>query len=207
MPFISIALYGLFAFSGTPVAPVSAPTTELSADVATTSALALKDSAVVIRPKTADTEPLSVLMTSYNAVPEQTDGNPLVTASGAASNPEVIAARSVDLAGELPFGTVVAIEYTHKDTENCHFSAVESLIGYRVIGDSMNSRMRNKIDILLDRTDTVTVHGKDINPSLALGLCKGVTVRVVGRIKVSDIPATQEALRKMIEGDSLAINK
>ena len=197
---------GFFAFSGTPSAPVSAPTTELSADVATTSALALKDSAVVIRPSDT-TEPLSVLMTSYNAVPEQTDGNPMVTASGAVSNPEVIAARSVDLAGELPFGTVIAVEYDGKDTENCRFHAVEGLIGYRVIGDSMNSRMRNKIDILLDRADTVTVHGKETNPSLALGLCKGVTVRVVGRIKVSDIPDTQEELRKMIEGDSLAINR
>ncbi|HRH24409.1 MAG TPA: hypothetical protein PK109_02365 [Candidatus Paceibacterota bacterium] len=206
MSILSIALMGFFAFSGTPSAPVSAPTTELSADVATTSALALKDSAVVIRPSDT-TEPLSVLMTSYNAVPEQTDGNPMVTASGAVSNPEVIAARSVDLAGELPFGTVIAVEYDGKDTENCRFHAVEGLIGYRVIGDSMNSRMRNKIDILLDRADTVTVHGKETNPSLALGLCKGVTVRVVGRIKVSDIPDTQEELRKMIEGDSLAINR
>ncbi len=207
MSILSIALMGFFAFSGTPQAPVSAPTTELSADVATSSALALKDSAVVTRPTTDDTEPLSVLMTSYNAVPEQTDGNPMVTASGAVSNPEVIAARSVDLAGELPFGTVIAIEYDGKDTENCRFHAVESLIGYRVIGDSMNSRMRNKIDILLDREDTVSVHGKETNPSLALGLCKGVTVRVVGRIKVSDIPDTQEELRRMIEGDALAFNR
>lgn len=198
---------GFFAFSGTPQAPVSAPTTELSATVATTSAIALKDSAVVTRPKTDTAEPLSVLMTSYNAVPAQTDGNPLVTASGATSNPEVIAARSVDLAGALPFGTVIAIERTGKDTEGCRFHAVEDQIGYRVIADSMNARMRNKVDILLDSTDTVVVHGKEINPSLALGLCKGVTVRVVGRIKVSDIPATQEELRKMIEGDVLAINR
>lgn len=207
MPILSIAFMAIFAFSGTPAAPVSAPTTEIEAPVAATSTLALKDSAVVIRPKTTDTGSLSVLMTSYNAVPGQTDGNPLVTASGATSNPEVIAARSVDLAGDLPFGTVIAIERSAKDSEGCRFHAVEDLIGYRVIADSMNSRMRDKIDILLDSSDTVTVHGKEINPSLALGLCKGVTVRVVGRIKVSDIPATQEELRKMIEGDALAINR
>jgi hypothetical protein len=38
-------------------------------------------------------------------------------------------------------------------------------------------------------------------------MCSDVTVRVVGRIKVSDIPETQEELRKMIEGDSIAFNK
>src|SRR5690349_4884131 len=132
MPILSIAFMAIFAFSGTPVAPVSAPTTELSASVATTSAVALKDSAAVARTKD-DAGAISVLLTSYNAVPSQTDGNPLVTAAGVASNPEVIAARSIDLAGDLPFGTVIAIERTGKDSEGCRFNAAENLIGYRVI--------------------------------------------------------------------------
>lgn len=198
---------GFFAFSGGPTAPVQATTTELSAPVAATSTVALKDSAAIARTKADDADTLSVLLTSYNAVPAQTDGNPLITASGAASNPEVIAARSVDLAGDLPFGTVIAIDRAGKDTEGCRFNAVEGLIGYRVIADSMNARKRDQVDVLLDSTDTVTVHGKETNPSMALGMCHGVSVRVVGRIKVSDIPATQEELRKMVEGDALAINK
>ena len=35
----------------------------------------------------------TVTLTAYNAVPAQTDSNPLETASGAYSNPEVVAAR------------------------------------------------------------------------------------------------------------------
>ncbi len=197
---------GLIAFSGTATAPVSAPTTAIESETeASNATIALNDAAVISRPK-ALTE-LSVLMTSYNAVPEQTDGNPHVTASGAWTNPEVIAARSVDLAGDLPFGTVVAIERSAVDSENCHYGLVEPLIGYRVIADSMHSRKRDQVDILLDAADTVLVHGKETNPSLALGMCSGVTVRVVGKIKVSEIPATQEELRKIVEGDKVAINR
>jgi 3D (Asp-Asp-Asp) domain-containing protein len=146
-----------------------------------------------------------VKLTSYNAVPEQTDHNPSVTASGAFSNPEVVAARSVDLKGTLPFGTVVALTRKGGDTENCRFGAVEHLIGYRVIADSMNSRMRNKIDVLLNASDTVLVHGVATNPSLALGLCNEVEVRVVGKIDIKDMPQTQEELRKLVEGDSFAL--
>lgn len=207
MPILSIAFMAIFAFSGTSEAPVSAPTTEIAEQAVDNTTLALKTSAAVTRPQTNDAEPLSVLLTSYNAVPEQTDGNPSITASGARSNPEVIAARSVDLAGILPFGTVVTIERTGKDTERCHFNAVSPQIGYRVIADSMHSRKREQVDVLLDPEHTVLVHGKETNPSVALGMCSDVTVRVVGRIKLSDIPETQEELRKMIEGDSLALNK
>ena len=46
----------------------------------------------------------SVAMTGYNAVPEQTDSDPTTTASGAYSDPDVVAARSVDLADELQIG-------------------------------------------------------------------------------------------------------
>lgn len=210
MPILSIAFMAIFAFSGagSPAeASPEAPTTEITEQAVDNTTLALKTSAAVTRTGTNDTESLSVLLTSYNAVPEQTDSNPSITASGAYSNPEVIAARSVDLAGILPFGTVVTIERKAKDTERCHFNAVSSQIGYRVIADSMHSRKREQVDVLLDPENTVLVHGKETNPSVALGMCSDVTVRVVGRIKVSDIPSTQEELRKMIEGDSVAFNR
>lgn len=203
MPIISIALMGFFAFSG---GPASVEATSTAASIATTT-VAIAAPAPMARLSGDAAEPLTVMLTAYNAVPEQTDGNPMITASGAASNPEVVMARSSDLAADLPYGTVVAIEYTGKDTEGCRYNAISGLVGYRVVADAMNARMHGKVDLLLDQTDTVTVHGKEMNPAVALGLCHGVTIRPVGRLKVSQIPATQEELRKMVEGGSLAINK
>ncbi len=154
----------------------------------------------------------TVLMTAYNAVPEQTDSDPFTTASGAYSNPEVIAAVSKDLRyGDLPFGTVIALEYDGK-SNNCGFRAVQHLIGYRVIADQMNPRFTNKIDILFNKEDTVmiAVNGqpaKATNPARALGECRGVTVRVVGKIAIKDIPATQAELKAMLGQGTLAVNK
>lgn len=203
MPVLTIALMGFFAFSGGPIAAPEATTIANDGASVATTTLALKEAAPVAYASGDDV--FTVKLTSYNAVPEQTDSNPTETASGAATNPEVIAARSVDLAGALPFGTIVALERGEEDTGKCHYSAVEHLIGYRVIADSMHSRKREQIDVLLDQNDTVTVRGQEMNPSVALGVCSGVSVRVLGKIKVSDIPATQEELRMLIEGDALAM--
>lgn len=187
---------GLIAFPVAPLAPV-----EEILQKESSATLAVAEDPRLVR---VDPFELTVKVTSYNAVPEQTDHNPFVTASGAFSNPEVVAARSVDLAGDLPFGTVVTLTREASDTENCRYQAVEHLIGYRVIADSMHSRKREQIDILLDQTHTVPVHGKETNPSIALGLCGEVTVTVIGKIAISDIPETQEELRLLVEGDSFA---
>lgn len=202
MPVITIALMGFFAFGGGPVTPPEVPTTVMGVEEDKT-ILALKDPVEVAHATGEDV--YTVTLTSYNAVAEQTDANPLITASGAATNAEVIAARSVDLAGVLPFGTIVAIERAGEDTSKCHFGTTKHLIGYRVIADSMHSRKRNQVDVLFDQHDTVVVTNKEMNPSIALGVCSGVSVRVLGKIKVADIPATQEELRMIIEGDSLAM--
>lgn len=200
MPAFAMALVGLFAITGNAFAPV-----EVSSDpTMATTTLAVASETELVR--AADPGTFTVKLTSYNAVPEQTDHNPFVTASGAHSNPEVVAARSVDLAGDLPFGTVVALSREGSDTENCRYAAVEHQIGYRVIADSMHSRKREQIDILLDETNTVPVHGKETNPALALGLCSGVEVRVIGRLDIKEIPETQEALRLIVEGDHFARN-
>lgn len=205
MPVIVTALMGFLAFSGSFIAPGTVSlATSTSASVATTT-LALAD-AVALTPATADeSDPITVKMTAYNAVPEQTDSNPDVTASGARSNPEVIAARSGDLAADLPFGTVIRVTGPTKDTEGCRFNEIAPLIGYRVIGDAMASRKREQVDILLDETDTVMVHGAEMNPAAALGLCHGVSVEVVGHINMKHIPTTQAALKKLVEGDKLAM--
>jgi 3D (Asp-Asp-Asp) domain-containing protein len=143
-------------------------------------------------------------MTAYNAVVGQTDGDPFTTASGAYSNPEVVAARSRDLAGELPFGTVIRIERTAKDTPRCRFSQVESQIGYRVIADSMHSRWTKKIDVLVDENNTVEVEGREVNPGLALGVCTNVTITVVGSVDIKRMPKTQAELVRMFDTATLA---
>ena len=75
----------------------------------------------------------SVRMTGYNAVPEQTNADPLTTASGAYSHPEVVVARSRDLAEELPYGTIIEILAREENKRSCGFYTVEHLIGYRVV--------------------------------------------------------------------------
>src|SRR3989338_7251362 len=68
----------------------------------------------------------TVTLTAYNAVPEQTDSNPYETASGAYSNPEVVAARSQDLRDELPFGTIVVIEGPASNNNGgCNYETVK----------------------------------------------------------------------------------
>lgn len=194
---------GFFAFAGGPAAPVEAIPESVMSETAAEAAIALHETPVLARNSVEDV--YTVKLTSYNAVPEQTDSTPDVTASGLATNPEVVAARSVDLKGELPWGTVIALTRTAGDTENCRFNKVEHLIGYRVIADSMHSRKRNQIDVLLDQKDTVEVHGKETNPSVALGVCDEVTMRVIGQLRLSDIPKTQEELRRIVEGDKFAL--
>jgi len=146
---------------------------------------------------------LAVNMTAYNAVPGQTDDDPSTTASGAYSDPNIVAARSVDLADKLPFGTVVAIEGA-SDSPSCGYSAVGHLIGLRVIADSMNPKMHNKVDILFPQS--TTIGSKTENPALVLGKCK-VTVRVVGHVSIASIPKTQEALASAIGQSDLATAK
>ncbi|MGH7175542.1 MAG: hypothetical protein ACREGR_04255, partial [Minisyncoccia bacterium] len=84
----------------------------------------------------------SATMTGYNAVPDQTDSNPSMTADGGPSLPGIVAARSRDLGSELPFGTVITIEPAGTSTA-CGYSAVAPKIGYRVITDTMNARYQD----------------------------------------------------------------
>jgi hypothetical protein len=84
---------------------------------------------------------------------------------------------------------------------------VEPQIGYRVIADTMNARWTNRMDVELDATAKVKVDGKSINPGLALGVCSNVTVKVVGHIPLSRIPATQAALAHLFATQELALNK
>ncbi len=151
----------------------------------------------------ADTYQVS--MTAYNAVPGQTDDNPFVTASGMASITEVVAARSRDMAAELPFGTVIRVERSTKDTPSCRFSEVEHQIGYRIIADTMHWRWTHKIDVLLDHTDTVPVDGRMVNPALALGHCSGITATVVGKVDMKNPPTTQAELAAMFAEPTYAV--
>lgn len=200
-----IALVAVFAFSGAPALPNSTLQGSAAEVEATNAAsIALADPKFALSAR-EEAKTFTVKLTAYNAVPEQTDGDPMTTASGAFSNPEIIAARSVDLKEELPWGTVIKVSRASEDSENCRFKHVEHLIGYRVIGDSMHSRKREQIDILLDQNDIVPVYGKEINPALALGLCSGVTIEVVGHFaSVKNFPETQDELVALVEGSHLA---
>lgn len=145
----------------------------------------------------------SVTLTAYNAVEDQTDSTPFETASGAYSNPEVIAARSSNLADRLPFGTIIELDGTNASREACGFSTVAPLIGYRVIGDSMNPRYIDRIDVLFG-TDSNLARpgGSKMNAANILGICKGVSVRVVGRVDIRRIPRTQIELKALVEKQS-----
>jgi 3D (Asp-Asp-Asp) domain-containing protein len=172
----------------------------------------------MIEAANAITEPTyptyTVSMTGYNAVPSQTDGDPNTTASGAYSNPEVMAARSVDLKDELPFGTVIEVVTTSASTSpNCGIGVVEKHIGYRVIGDSMHSRKRNQIDLMFKNDKVVKAAGRMVNPAVAFGVCKNVEIRVIGKIDIKKVPKNQtelkiaaQALPKAVD-QNLAIKK
>lgn len=139
-----------------------------------------------------------VTLTAYNAVPEQTDGDPLVTASGSYSNSEVVAARSRDLAGELPFGTIIEIVGPAVSNNNCGYKIVAPIIGYRVIADTMNARYTDRIDILFHTDSNYTMTGGAVkNAGMVLGICSGASIRVVGHVDIKNpnkLPKTQKEL-------------
>lgn len=140
-----------------------------------------------------------VTLTAYNAVPAQTDSSPFETASGAYSNPEVVAARSQDLGDELPFGTIIEVDGSDATNTSCGYSVVHPVIGYRVIADAMNVKFTKRIDILLGtKADYSTMDKGMKNAAQVLGICKGVTVRVVGFVDINRIPKTQAQLAKII---------
>lgn len=160
-------------------------------------------SSATTTPAQAPTVPSYVAtLTAYNAVPEQTDGNPFETASGAYSNPEVVAARSRDLADRLPFGTVIELTGPADAQNNCGFGVVASRIGYRVIADTMNARYTDRLDVLFTGDASYKSANGMKNAAQVLGICKGVTYRVVGHVDISHIPATQAELAKLVDGAS-----
>src|ERR1700733_14732812 len=106
----------------------------------TTTADASSTSATQVPPDPVYT----VSMTAYNATAAQTDGTPDITASGAFSNPDVVAARPPGSASEFPFGTVIEIESAASSVD-CGYDSVGQDIGLRVIADTMNAKEHSKI--------------------------------------------------------------
>ncbi len=148
----------------------------------------------------------SVTLTGYNAVPAQTKPDPSTTANGGPSNPEVVAARSRDLADKLPFGTIIEITRTATDTASCGFSTVEPLIGYRVITDTMSGRIHNTIDVLFGVHEPIKLADRTVNASVALGNCDATSIRVVGSLDlthVDDLPKTQADLAAIVNHSGL----
>jgi 3D (Asp-Asp-Asp) domain-containing protein len=203
MPVIAVAaLMGFIFMPGNTSAPTPEVTTGPVAKVQTSEG---EEPSKRLATSRGVASSLQVSMTAYNAVPEQTDGDPTITASGAFSNPEVVAARSRDLASELPFGTVIKIARTGKDTPGCRFSQIESQVGYRVIADTMHQRWTKKIDVLLDQENTVSVEGREVNPAVALGVCRDVTITVVGSVDIKRMPTSQAELATLFGETTLAL--
>ena len=154
-------------------------------------------------PKALSQPSYAVTMTAYNAVPEQTDSNPFETASGAYSNPEVVAARSQDLADELPFGTIIEVDGSNAANDSCGYDVVNPVIGYRVIEDTMNAKFTKRIDILLPTKANYSTMDKGMkNAAQVLGICTSVTVRIVGFVGINHIPKTQAELAAIIGAPS-----
>ncbi|MBA3789343.1 hypothetical protein H0X32_03030 [Patescibacteria group bacterium] len=211
----SIGLIALFLLSNSVLAPTqaNAATAPLSVSTSTEAVAGMTTTNEVQELPTAplaSSTAYTVTLTSYNAVPEQTSPTPWMTASGAPSNAEVIAARSHDLAQKLPYGTIIAVLGPTSSYSGpfCGYKSVQHLIGYRVIADSMNARMHNKVDVQLDQHDTVPFKGLQLNPAIVLGACTGVKIQVVGYVNPQHIPKTQTALAALVDGsNNLAYSK
>jgi len=144
-----------------------------------------------------------VTLTAYNAVVAQTDDSPLVTASGAYSNPEVVAARSQDLTDQLPFGTIVEIDGPTASSTLCGYGIVAPIVGYRVIADAMNARYTDRIDVLFStKANYIMADGSTKNATTVLGICSA-SVRIVGFIDLTHpgrLPKTQAELAALVKG-------
>lgn len=162
--------------------------------------------AVAEAPRASLAPVYEVAMTAYNAVPEQTDDSPFETASGAYSNPEIIAARSQDLANELPFGTIIEIDGPLNKQNGCGYSVVSPIMGYRIIADTMNVKFTKRVDILFDTDANYKMSGgRTMNASEIMGVCHSVSIRVVGHIdptQMGHLPKTQKELAAIVEGHS-----
>ena len=147
----------------------------------------------IAAPQAAFAPTYILTLTGYNAVPAQTDDTPFITASGAYTNPEVVAARSQDLRDELPFGTIIAIDgpTDMKASGTCGYKAVGSAVGYRVIADTMNARYTQYVDVVF----------KTVSAAITLGVCPGTTVRVVGFVDIknpANLPKSQADLAVLV---------
>jgi 3D (Asp-Asp-Asp) domain-containing protein len=179
--------------------------------------LLLSGAVAAINPGSATSTPaptsvpagFSVTLTGYNAVPAQTKPDPSTTANGGPSNPEVVAARSQDLAAELPFGTVIAISDPTTVNPDCGYDVVQPLIGYRVITDVMNVKIKDHVDVLFNTNDPVLLPPNNVvNASVALGACPGAIITVVGHLNltnVNDLPKTQADLVALLNNSGLAL--
>lgn len=193
MNIASIALTGFFVWSSVASSPVL--TSPVIAEILPEPAPALA---------AAPAKTILVRVTGYNAVPEQTDSDPFTTASGAFSNPEVVAAVSRDIKSQLPFGTVVKLTAPDGATgKYCGWDLVEHFVGYRVIADTMNARHSERVDILFaeDAMVDVRVNGgvKKMNAAKVLASCGGIEVEVVGKLDIREIPKTQAELAMRVE--------
>lgn len=146
---------------------------------------------------------LNLTVTAYNAVTAQTSNkHPHITASGAPPNAQIVAAVTPMLLRKLPFGTVVRIkaDTVAAQPRSCDIRRVQHLIGYRVVLDTMSPNAKGELDVLFPEKAEVSLqNGQRVNPAVALGVCRDVSVEVVEHLDPGgSLPKTQAELIAMI---------
>lgn len=93
---------------------------------------------------------LRLRATAYNSLPEQTYGDPFITATGARTRFGIIAVSRDLLAGELPYGSLVRL----RDLGNYHtgrgagrFQQLLDSQDLFIVEDTMHARKRRQIDV------------------------------------------------------------
>lgn len=142
--------------SQTTVPLVITPQVKLrSVDLAIAPAVTLLSEPRVVAPASAMVGPQSAVRlrlksTAYNSLPEQTYGNPFITATGARTAFGIIAVSRDLLGADLPYGSLVRI----RDLGNYHngrgagrFQDVLDAQGLFIVEDTMHARKRQQIDV------------------------------------------------------------
>ncbi len=87
---------------------------------------------------------LEVVVTAYSSTPEQTEGDPTVTATGQSVRPGILAVSRDLLGTQLPYGTQVRVVEIRADEEGCGGYPTSTIFE---VQDTMAESIVNQVDI------------------------------------------------------------
>jgi len=105
---------------------------------------------------TASPHILEVVVTAYSSTPEQTDGDPTVTATGQSVRPGILAVSRDLLNTQLPYGTQVRILEIRADEEGCGGYPTSTVFE---VQDTMAARIDNQVDIWMPNLQEAVAWG------------------------------------------------